>query len=388
MTDHLIRLAVPTTVMASTPAPKPAPPSPAPTRPVRLPSLTGLRWLAAFMVWGFHLRSVNPTSNDVLAPLFQAVSMGGVGVSFFFVLSGFVLVWSHRPGDTPRVFLQRRFAKIYPNYAFALMCTLVVLAVFGAVVDRWTVVTNVFLINTWFFQDGYPGAVNPVGWTLCCEAFFYLTLPFLLPRLRRLSTERLFVWLAVVPLVALLVITAVREGLPAEYASHWGFFPPARYHEFFVGVLVGELVVRRRWAGPGLWPSSALVAVTYIAHSWVDISAVVPVAFAALIAAATAADVEGRRSPWRWRPLVLLGEASYAFYLVHYLVMRTAADVVARSDAQGRFWSGEQPLFGGAGLFVGGTMVISLLMAFAMYRWLELPMMRVLGPRRRAARSR
>ena len=184
------------------------------------------------------------------------------------------------------------------------------LAVTGAVIDRWSVLTNVLLINSWILQPGFPSAINPVAWTLCCEAFFYLTLPFLLPRLQRRSTESLYVWLALVPLVALLVNTVARNGLPAFAAANFGFFPPTRYHEFFVGVLVGVLVVRGRWVGPGLWPSSALVVVTYIAHSWVDVSVVVPVAFAVLIAAATAADLKGERSPWRWRPIVLLGEAS------------------------------------------------------------------------------
>jgi peptidoglycan/LPS O-acetylase OafA/YrhL len=352
----------------------------------RLPSLTGLRWLAAFMVWGFHLSVVSPTSNEALSWLFRAVKMGGIGVSFFFVLSGFVLVWSYRPNDTTRAFLRRRFAKIYPNYAFALICALIVLAVTGEVIDKWSVLTNVLLINSWILHDGYPNAINPVAWTLCCEAFFYLSLPFVLPRLQRLSTERLYVWLAVLPLAALLVNNAAREGLPSQAAPYFGFFPPTRYQEFLVGVIVGVLVIRGRWAGPRLWPSTALVVTTYTAHSWVDISVVVPVAFAALIAAATTADLDGRWSPWRWRPIVVLGEVSYAFYLVHFLVLTTAVQVLARLDPDRSFWFGEQPLLGGAGLFTGGTMAIALLISFPMYYWLERPMMRALGGRPAAAR--
>ena len=68
---------------------------------------------------------------------------------------------------------------------------------------------------------------------------------------------------------------------------------------------------------------------------------------------------------------------------MHYLVMTTAVLVLDRLEGHDRFWFGEQPLLGGAGIFAGGTMVITLLVAFAMYRWLERPMMRVLRPRRR-----
>ena len=123
------------------------------TGSARLPSLTGLRWLAAFMVWGFHLKFVISSSNESLTVFFQAVSNGGMGVSFFFVLSGFVLVWSYRPGDTSRAFLQRRFAKIYPNFAFALICSLIVLAVTGVVIDGWSVLANVLLINSWILRN-------------------------------------------------------------------------------------------------------------------------------------------------------------------------------------------------------------------------------------------
>ena len=347
----------------------------APKALTRLPSLTGLRWLAAFLVWGFHLRHVIPVTGVVLEPVFHAMWNGAIGVSFFFVLSGFVLVWSFREGDTTRAFLQRRFAKIYPNHAFALLLMLVLLAVTGVVIDRWAVLSNALLINAWMVQPGYPNAVNAVAWTLCCEAFFYVTLPFLLPRLRRLSTDRLYVLLAFVPIAALLLNTLLDRVMTINL----GFFPPARYHEFLVGVLVGELVVRGRWSGPGLWKSTALVVVAYTVHAWADVSIVIPVAFAALIAAATRADLTGQRSPWRWRPLVLLGEASYAFYLVHWLVLKAGVAVLNHMHVPS-FGPGPQALFAGA------TLLVALLLAFAMYHWLEVPMMKLLRPRPRRAR--
>ncbi|HWS39335.1 MAG TPA: acyltransferase [Actinoplanes sp.] len=366
----------------TSPASKPLLSTPAAAGPVRLPSLTGLRWLAAFMVWGYHLGIVKPAHNDILAPFFQAVHHGGIGVSFFFVLSGFVLVWSFRPGDTTRAFLQRRFAKIYPNYAFSLISALVIIALTGGIISGWSLLGNVLLVNSWFLGTGFPNAVNLVAWTLCCEAFFYVSLPYVLPRLQRLTTEQLYAWLAVLPILALIVNTAAAQLLTAEAATRFGFFPPTRYHEFLVGVIVGVLFLRGKWAGPGLWPSTALAVVTYVVHSWADVSVVVPVVFAALIAAAAKTDIDGRWSPWRWRPVVILGEVSYAFYLMHFLVMTTAVDVIQRLGRESH-WFGEQPLLGGAGLFFAGTMVLTLLISFPMYYGLERPMMRALGPKKR-----
>jgi peptidoglycan/LPS O-acetylase OafA/YrhL len=77
----------------------------------RLPSLTGLRWIAAMLVFGFHVG----TMRIIVEPEFKAVvdqlfTLGLSGVQFFFVLSGFVLVWSAREQDTKWAFWRRRLA--------------------------------------------------------------------------------------------------------------------------------------------------------------------------------------------------------------------------------------------------------------------------------------
>src|SRR6202008_2295743 len=83
----------------------------------RLPSLTGLRFVAAFGVFGLHAYSLvkltDPIARRGAQLLFDA---GDLGVSFFFVLSGFVLTWSARPGRGPLRFWQGRIARIWPAY--------------------------------------------------------------------------------------------------------------------------------------------------------------------------------------------------------------------------------------------------------------------------------
>jgi peptidoglycan/LPS O-acetylase OafA/YrhL len=71
-------------------------------RPERtLPSLTGLRAVAAAAVFGRHVWS--RLAHTALAPVADRVlRQGANGVSFFFVLSGFVLAWSFRPDDRAR----------------------------------------------------------------------------------------------------------------------------------------------------------------------------------------------------------------------------------------------------------------------------------------------
>ena len=95
--------------------------------PSRLDSLTGLRFFAAEMVVIHHF------SNFATLPfLWRYQGFGATGVTFFFVLSGFVLTWSFRPADTPGRFYWRRFARIWPLHA---VTTLLALPVFYSMRD-------------------------------------------------------------------------------------------------------------------------------------------------------------------------------------------------------------------------------------------------------------
>ena len=78
-----------------------------------LPSLTGLRFVAALMVFGFHSAGYGVTTT----PWWHLPQFGFLGVAFFFVLSGVVLTWSTRPGQSAGAFWQRRFARVYPSHA-------------------------------------------------------------------------------------------------------------------------------------------------------------------------------------------------------------------------------------------------------------------------------
>src|SRR3954464_14892501 len=75
------------------------------TRPTWLPSVTGLRWWAALFVLGQHValaasESCPPEGGPVgCTVLSQGFMHGFVGVACFFVISGFVLVWSVNPAD-------------------------------------------------------------------------------------------------------------------------------------------------------------------------------------------------------------------------------------------------------------------------------------------------
>ena len=58
-----------------------------------LPTPTGLRWFAALLVFGYHL---SVSTGWMPARVFR---FGQSGVTFFFILSGFVLTSSYRSGQ-------------------------------------------------------------------------------------------------------------------------------------------------------------------------------------------------------------------------------------------------------------------------------------------------
>jgi peptidoglycan/LPS O-acetylase OafA/YrhL len=121
----------------------------------RLPALTSLRFFAALHVVCFHFLAFKIVSSE--GWLGQISSIGYVGVSFFFVLSGFILVYTYAGRDTPaRDFWRARFARIYPAFAFSLLLT-------GPFFFFATLMLNVPFF-AWFFHapeiSGAAGAIS------------------------------------------------------------------------------------------------------------------------------------------------------------------------------------------------------------------------------------
>src|SRR5215210_4372580 len=141
----------------------------------RLPRLTGLRAVAALVVFAHHVRLVAEWRSG------EVLEVGYLGVSLFFVLSGFVLAWATRPGDSAARFYRRRFARIYPASVVG-----IVLAVM--IDDRPSVaplLANLALVQAWIPDLEYSFGVSSPNWSLSCEAFFYAAFPLGLPVLAR-----------------------------------------------------------------------------------------------------------------------------------------------------------------------------------------------------------
>ncbi|MFF3404548.1 acyltransferase family protein [Streptomyces sp. NPDC002659] len=165
---------------------------PTPALASSLPSLTGMRWAAAFVVFVYHVRNFGYFGGEGARIVDWAFGAGATGVSFFFILSGFVLAWSARPGEGAWLFWRRRLARIYP---VPLVTALVALVLAFTVVPglrpsgSTEAVSNLLLVSSW--NHHWWHALNPVSWSLTCEAALYAVFPTVYAGLRRLSPRGL-----------------------------------------------------------------------------------------------------------------------------------------------------------------------------------------------------
>ena len=163
------------------PAATVAPASVANARRAQLPALTGIRCFAALNIVFFHYS--NPQWFGPLAPI---VNRGYISVSFFLLLSGFILTYNYaeraRQGKlTARSFWLTRFLRLYPVYLFSLLISA------GMLVQEFHAQTRLrfaagLVLTPLLLQGWHPILStfwNTPAWTMSTEAFFYLLFPWL-----------------------------------------------------------------------------------------------------------------------------------------------------------------------------------------------------------------
>jgi peptidoglycan/LPS O-acetylase OafA/YrhL len=239
-------------------------------------------------------------------------------VSFFFMLSGFVLAWTYRQGDTVRAFYRRRIARILPAYlvvtAVALVFVITVVDVHGTV----PVLKTIFpftLLQAWAPEPSVYGAGNWVAWSMSVEVFFYALFPLLIGPVMSLDRKRLGWLLAACAALAILAPLALRPHAEPEVAF-WAIYinPAYRLLEFVIGMCVCALIGSGLRLGIPPLGAAVLAVAAYLVAGEVPLYAsrvattVIP--FAVLIFAFAEADLEGRRTMIRHPILIRLGQWS------------------------------------------------------------------------------
>lgn len=298
-----------------------------------LPVLTTLRFFAASNVVIFHFFFPKPTGfwTSVLS---SAPHM----VTFFFVLSGFVL--AHAYGgqisesfrrDTAVGFWIARAARILPAYMLGLAIALPAFA-WGALVSKITPLEEFLqslVLAPLLLQSFWPPAAtmwNAPGWSLSVEMVFYFLFPVLIFGTRRLKPLA-FLGIA---LFLLILVQGLRGAFmpeassPQEAWNFYKFFPFWHIATFMVGVALARInaVFRPSWEiGMSLAFALAIGAIVVLMGfkdslpEWVNGEAILVPLFGAVIF--SAANVGGRMGMLTSPLLLLLGNASYGIYILH-----------------------------------------------------------------------
>ncbi len=340
-----------------------APPTTDPRMPRPIHALTGLRFLAAAAVFIYHVQVF-------LLPAEHPFPLGATAVSFFFVLSGYILtyVYHARLGGQPllgtqvRRFLVTRWGRLWPlHFTCLLLC--IWLNPFFQFSGGWSghnswpsLTANLLLVHSWIPVEKWFLDFNSVSWSISTEMFFYLTFPFLL------ACRRHF-WL-VLPITLGLttgLLYVAQCMLDTPDSPRW-FSPTSilianpvtHWYQFCFGMALcmlqlrlpdrtGQLIPQRRvprWIRDTLVELILVAALvgTYLFVSWnpeffpgltssffpllgiwLKMAVLVPVFGAIIFCFATSQGLIARALGTRFA--VWLGEISFAFYMTHQIML-------------------------------------------------------------------
>ena len=285
-----------------------------------LDTLQAGRALAALCVVLRHA-SIAPVVTSVSVPpsALKLFELGILGVDFFFVLSGFIILYSYQGAPVSiKTYILKRVSRVYVPYwpigiAMVLAYSLTTLE---SGHHDWSMITSLFLLPT-----GRPPALS-VAWTLVHEILFYAI--FCLYFISR----RWFPWV-VAAWSAGMLVSAALHGFAQPYTpGPVGLLLSPLNLEFVMGMVCVVLMTRipRQFAPTlicaglaGTLASAAMFAVLSTPRELCGLMMAVAVLGFALV------DDKARR----FIPpgLVFLGGASYALYLIHHPVISAASRI-------------------------------------------------------------
>jgi peptidoglycan/LPS O-acetylase OafA/YrhL len=344
--------------------------------PARYAVLDSWRFIAALGVVAYHYES---HFASVAATPSHRLFMFGYFVDFFFVLSGFVLM--HTYGDRVkdvsayRDFMQKRLARVYPLHAAVTLIFGVVavyLAVAGvkmrdaATMDPGLIAPHLLLIQAWGF--GWQPGLNFPSWSISSELFVYL----LFPVFATILVKRGPLTVLAIALLFAAVMEWVRLalGMQSFTQATWDFGMLRAVPTFLAGMAVQRIVVALpRIALPWWIAHSFMACVLALLVLQANIYFIL-VAFVAAVGLLAATERGGAKTIFQHPFCVMLGDASYAVYLLHTM-FQVATLMLARKLG---FTQWPELI----AIAMVGTVII-VITSIACYRWFESPARRLLS---------
>lgn len=280
---------------------------------MKLSSIEAARGIAAVMVVFYHAARHLKVDIGYL-PWHGISQFGHSGVDFFFVLSGFIIMFVHRkdlgrPASLPS-YLERRFTRIYPYF----WCSLLVSIALALLSSTPKMIDPVFLLSASTLLP-IAGDVG-VAWTLQHEVLFYLLFAVAIFNWR-LGLGLTVAWMIFVAAVWVLPVQPLNFPVLHRLAASFNV-------EFFFGMVAAYVVQGRslNWFKTCAWLGATIFVGFAIAENlgWFDgYSPLSQLAYglgsALIVMGVATAELRGRLKVSK--SLAELGSASYSIYLFH-----------------------------------------------------------------------
>ena len=299
----------------------------------KLDWVQALRGVAALLVVLCHARDYLigtenfPFAESILLP-------GAMGVDLFFIISGFIMVYSTRNSDGSVVyakgFLIKRFSRVWPTYTAITILWVVSISGWGYFlsVDNFLIfLKSIFFIPVKEFAPLYFDPVIPIGWTLNFEIYFYAVFGLSL-LFRKLSLVAMMCWIG----LTVIVMPMTLRDFSLNPFTYYTFTPNYLnlmanpiILEFVAGAVIGFLYLNKK-----LFIKNKIVAMNLIMLSaglvmWYNYSGAGnlhgitnwggSLALLVLCIAIASKSIHLRIPV----PLAWLGKISFSLYLTHYL---------------------------------------------------------------------
>lgn len=217
---------------------------------MQLPQITSTRFIAAISVVIYHYgRDVFPFNILFLKKWFDVAN---IGVSYFFLLSGFILTIVYyekniRNQIRKSEFYILRIARVYPIYIISLL-----LIIIPRLISSWEILaTSKFAVHLLLLQSWVPKYTltwNFPAWSLSVEIFFYLLFPFVLAFLTKLNGKSLYIFMLVFWLISLTIFIYYVQYLSPlnnKLTDTFFLFNPIPHLNAFIFGVGGGIIFRR-----------------------------------------------------------------------------------------------------------------------------------------------
>ncbi len=295
---------------------------------MRIDQLTITRFFAAILIVIFHYGTTTFPFN--IAAFTSLFKQANIGVNFFFLLSGFVMVIAY--GNKEKIeftdYIKKRLARIYPVYILAIIILLSYFIAFHEPVDYKELALSLTMLQSWI--PVYALSFCEPAWSLSVEMFFYFSFPFIFNRVyQKYSIQKIVIFVLLFFISSqiishVLMYSSFFDGNSSFNSDLIWYFPLIHFNAFIIGNITGLFFLKGIKRGNYDFPIIILVCtVSYILNLELGISyhnGMMSFIFVPLILLISANNGLLTRIS-KLKPFVFLGEISYGIYILQYPIM-------------------------------------------------------------------